>query len=196
MTEAETGLRGPNAQTGLRGPNAQPGLRGPNAMTAQLIVRAALPEEHEAVAELTVATYGDILGKDLTDDYRVELRDVRRRAEEAVVLVAVDGSNRLLGSVTYVPGLGPYAEFEGADEAGIRMLVVAPAVQGRGVGSALVQRCVELARAAGKARVGLHTTGSMLTAQRLYQRLGFRRAPERDLVVADGLLLMGYVLEL
>lgn len=149
------------------------------------------------MAALTVSTYAEVLGPHLSEGYRAELADVARRARETVVLVAVDGSDVLLGSVTFVPGLGPYAEFEGPDEAGIRMLVVGPAAQGRGVGRALVEACVERARAAGKARVSLHTTPSMLTAQRLYQRLGFRRAPERDWMPGDGnVRLLGYVLDL
>jgi ribosomal protein S18 acetylase RimI-like enzyme len=170
-----------------------PDRNSPNA--EPFVVRPVRPDEYSAVAELTVATYSDVLGSWLDEDYREELVNVAGRAEKAVVLVAVDESGALLGSVTYVPGVGPYAEFEGADEAGIRMLVVAPVAQGRGVGTALVGACVERARSAGRARVSLHTTPSMVTAQRLYQRLGFRRAPERDWL-PGGLKLLGYVLDL
>ena len=161
-----------------------------------LIIRAIEPGEYEAVAELTVSTYADVLGEILSDDYRRVLADVVSRAREAVVLVAVDDRGGLLGSVTYVPGLGRYAEFESPDEAGIRMLVVDPAAQGRGVGTAMMRACIERARAAGKARISLHTTPSMATAQRLYERLGFRRAPERDRVPEPGVSLLGYVLDL
>ncbi len=159
------------------------------------VIRRVRPEEYGAVAELTVVTYAAVLGPLLDEEYRLELADVASRAKEAEVLVAVDWAGALLGSVTYVPGLGPFAEFEAADEAGIRMLVVAPGAQRRGVGAALVQACVDRARAAGKRRISLHTTPSMLAAQRLYQRLRFRRAPERDLSF-DDLHLLGYVLDL
>jgi ribosomal protein S18 acetylase RimI-like enzyme len=158
-----------------------------------ILVRPVLPGEHRVVADLTVSVYADVLGESLSDDYRVELEDVGRRAREALVLVAVDGSGRVLGSVTYVPGPGPYAEFAGADEAGIRMLVVAPDAQRRGVGSALVAACVARARRDGKARVSLHTTPGMTGAQQLYRRLGFRRAPDRDGVPEPGVALLGYV---
>jgi hypothetical protein len=36
----------------------------------------------------------------------------------------------------------------------------------------------------------------MTSAQRLYERLGFRRDPEHDWSPVPGLLLVGYVLEL
>ncbi len=158
----------------------------------EVVVRPVLPEEYEAVADLTVTVYTDVLGSVVSEAYKVELGDVARRARDAVVLVAIDGTGRLLGSVTYVPGLGPYAEFDGADEAGIRMLVVDPQVQRRGIGTALVWACLERARAAGRRRIVLHTVREMVAALRLYEGLGFRRAPERDIELESGVRLLAY----
>jgi ribosomal protein S18 acetylase RimI-like enzyme len=161
-----------------------------------VVIRPVDEGEYQAVADLTVATYAAVLGTDL-GNYRAELADVARRARHALVLVAVDEPGELLGSVTYVPGPGgPYAEFDGADEAGIRMLVVAPGAQRRGVGTALVQACLDRARADGKRRVSLHTTPAMTAAQRLYEGLGFVRAPERDWAPNGEVFLLGYVLVL
>ncbi|MGH9223258.1 MAG: GNAT family N-acetyltransferase [Acidimicrobiales bacterium] len=162
-----------------------------------MLIRPVEPGEHEAVAAMTVAVYADVLQGILTDDYRAELADVARRAHDAVVLVAVDPTGRLLGSVTYVPSpYSQYAEFRGDDEVGVRMLVVAPDAQRQGVGSRLVGACIERARAAGRTRVSLHTTASMTAARRLYERLGFARAPERDWVPEPGVHLLGYLLAL
>lgn len=112
-----------------------------------------------------------------------------------MVLVAVDGEGRLAGGVTYVPGLGPYAEFDDPADAGLRMLAVATDHRGRGVGTALVQACIERARAEGRRRLWLHTTDDMADAQRIYARLGFHRAPAADLHLSD-IDLLAYVLEL
>lgn len=163
-------------------------------MTA-LRIRPVEPAEYQAVADLIVPAYEEALRGTLTGAYRAKLADVARRAREAVVLVALDGP-RVVGSVTYVPGPGPYAEFEGPDEAGIRMLVVAADRQRQGIATELMRVCIERARAEGRRRVSLHTTPAMLAAHALYAGLGFRRVPERDSVPEPGVQLLGYVLDL
>jgi ribosomal protein S18 acetylase RimI-like enzyme len=167
----------------------------------RVAVRTVEASEYEPVARLIVDVYAEELGGFLSDGYRAELADVARRAEHSVVLVAVDAGAAnaagVLGSITYVPGPeSPYAEFAGADEAGIRMLVVAPKAQRRGVGAQLVRACVDLAHQAGKARISLHTTPTMIGAQRLYESLGFERALDSDWAPEPGVDLLGYVLEL
>jgi GNAT superfamily N-acetyltransferase len=161
-----------------------------------MTVRPVKPDEHAALAALTVAAYRALLGHDMDAGYTAELADVAGRASLVDVLVAVDDEGRLLGGVTYIPGPGPMAWFDGADEAGVRMLAVDPAAQGRGAGADLVAACVERARVAGKARVLLHTTAPMTAAHRLYERAGFRRDPARDELIAGDLLLLAYVLDL
>jgi GNAT superfamily N-acetyltransferase len=143
-------------------------------------IREARPDEFARVGELVVESYAviDPIG---LGDYADELRDVAGRAGGAEVLVAVDDDGSLLGAVTYVPGPdSPSAEFDDADGAGIRMLAVGLKAQGRGVGRALVEACLDRARAAGKAQVVLHTTDWMTTAHRLYARLGFERDASID----------------
>jgi ribosomal protein S18 acetylase RimI-like enzyme len=158
------------------------------------------------VGELTVAAYGDLPadgsspaallpGGHMETTYNASLRDVSGRAQSAVVLVAVQ-HGRIVGAVTYVPGPGPYAEFGETDSGGIRMPAVDPAMQRRGVGRALVRACIERARKDGKKRIVLHTTPWMRPAQRLYESVGFGRAPERDWSPSADVKLLGFVLNL
>lgn len=168
---------------------------------SSLIIRPVRPDEHAPLGDLTARVYADILGRHL-GDYADVLRDVASRATACEVLVAVGsddshgGGGRPLGGITYVPGPGPWAELATEGEAELRMLVVEPAAQGRGVGAALVRACVERAASSGKAGVCLFTTPSMVAAHRLYDRLGFVRQPERDRYLDDGLLLECYSLAL
>jgi len=159
-------------------------------------VRPVRPEEHGELAHLTVAAYRTLLGADMDEGYAAELADVANRAGSADLLVAVDDDGRVLGGVAYFATASAFGWLDGPDEAGLRMLAVDPASQGRGVGARLVAACVARAIEDGKTRISLHTTARMIAAHRLYERTGFRRAPERDHPLDGGLLLLAYVMDL
>jgi ribosomal protein S18 acetylase RimI-like enzyme len=98
--------------------------------------------------------------------------------------------------VTFVDGLKALSEVDDPDAATVRMLGVATEARGRGMGEALMRECIDRARQSGPKRVRLDTRTSMTTAQRLYERLGFRRDLDHDWSPAPGILLIGYVLDL
>lgn len=152
--------------------------------------------EDTALGNLTVDAYlrdGFLRGSD--DPYAGFLRDVGSRMLDAEVLVAVDGE-RLLGGVTLVPPGSPVAEIAGSCEAEIRSLAVAPAGRMRGIGTALASACIVRARAIGAERIVLCSRQNMKAAHRIYERLGFERAPQLDWSPLPGLLLWSYVLGL
>lgn len=168
-------------------------------------IRTARPEEYETLGEITGRAYLDdgflLYGED--DWYYGHLRNVAGRAEVAEVLAAVDtgdAAGTVLGGVTFVPAPGVMGDRARPGETEIRMLAVDRAARGRGVGEALVRACVERARAVpGCARIVLSTQPEMRTAHRIYERLGFRRAPERDwapIPEKPDFLLLCYALEL
>lgn len=161
-------------------------------------IRAVRPEEYEELGELTGLTYLNdgllLYGED--DFYLAVLRDTARRAREAEVLVAVDADERIIGGVTYAQGDTTWADIAVAGEAEFRMLVVAPEARGRGVGESLVRHCADRARAVPEcARLVLSTDAKMVSAHRIYERMGFVRTPERDWEPVPGHRLRTYALE-
>ncbi len=166
----------------------------PDAGPAVFTIREIVPDEFEALGEITVLAYANRLSPSDTV-YLDELRDVGARAAAVPVLVAVDPEGRVLGGVAYVPGPGtPLSEAEREGEAGIRMLAVDPAVGGRGIGRALTEACMDRARAEGRVGMTLYTLPTMGVAHRLYESLGFRRDPERDWEYMPGESLWSYTI--
>jgi ribosomal protein S18 acetylase RimI-like enzyme len=112
--------------------------------------------------------------------------------ELELIVGEVDG--QLAGAVGYV---APFAAREAAfppDWALIRLLSVAPAARGHGLGRRLSEECIGRARRDRAAAIGLHTSPVMQVALPLYRRLGFRY--ERALPDRNGVPYALYALRL
>ena len=160
-----------------------------------LEIRPVAPAEVDQAGEVTLAAYRSLPGGVIGGGYAADLRDVGARTLGATVLVAVENGD-VLGSITLVDDpSSPWSESLVAGEVGIRMLGVDPAARRRGIGTALVAACIARARALGAVRAVLHSTPAMTAAHRIYDRAGFRRTPERDVVLPE-FHLMAFPLEL
>jgi ribosomal protein S18 acetylase RimI-like enzyme len=119
---------------------------------------------------------------------RAELRPLFELAEDSAteldayidtgrVLVATDGG-RLVGHVQVVDAAHP-------GEAEVKNMAVDPGVQRRGIGRALLEAAIALARAEGRLTLTVATAAADVGNLRFYQRLGFRmRGVERDAFTA------------
>jgi putative acetyltransferase len=87
----------------------------------------------------------------------------------AIYFVVCDGDTVLGG--------GGVAPLDGgdADVCELRKMYFLPEARGRGAGQALLERCLAAARELGYRRCYLETLTGMDAAQRLYQKMGFRR---------------------
>jgi ribosomal protein S18 acetylase RimI-like enzyme len=161
---------------------------------APVSVRDALPVEYAEAGRVTAEAYREFVGPNdrAWQEYLDTIADVEGRADRTTILVAVD-DGRIVGSST----LELFDRVEPDDdptlhplEAHIRMLGVHPDARRRGIARALMQACIDRARAEGKTIMTLHTTQRMASAQRLYEALGFERLDDR--VFPDGFVLLTY----
>ncbi|MEU9046636.1 MULTISPECIES: N-acetyltransferase [unclassified Kitasatospora] len=159
------------------------------------LIRPALPEDLEDAGRITVEAF---VGGGFTSPgsgYVELLRDADRRAREAELLVAVDpAAGRVLGCVTFAVGGTEWADIATPREGEIRMLATDTAARGRGVGEALVRASLARSRELGLAGMAFSTRPEMTAAHRVYERVGFRRTPERDWAPYPGMDLMVYTL--
>lgn len=151
---------------------------------SEMTIRRAHESDLTAIGALTIESYGAdglIDGRGNTPSpYAQKLADARLRHEEAELVVAVDDAGTVLGTVTIAPPGTPWAQVAGPEQLEFRMLAVAPAARGRGVGEALTKRVLARADELGLRGVVLSSSQDMHAAHRLYERLGFHRTPEAD----------------
>ena len=105
-------------------------------------------------------------------------RAVRERGELIVAKHKADGA--LLGMVIMVPPTSAARKLAADDEAEMHLLAVDAEHRGLGLGARLVDSALASAKAAGCDRMVLWTQPTMHAAQRLYERSGFLRVPDRD----------------
>ncbi|MFE7188644.1 GNAT family N-acetyltransferase [Kitasatospora sp. NPDC057541] len=158
-----------------------------------IVIRPARTEEFEEAGRITAQAFVDDGFTSPEGEYVHRLRDAAARAAEAELLVAVDAADgTVLGTVTFAVGGTTWADIATPEEGEIRMLATAPAARGRGAGEALVRAALTRSRELGLAGMAFSTQPGMTTAHRIYERVGFRRAPERDWSPIPGVDLMVY----
>lgn len=91
---------------------------------------------------------------------------------ESVLLIAEDGDGAAVGFVQLYP---TFSSILAAPMYVLSDLFVRPDVRRRGVGTLLIKSAVETARAARAVRVELATAIANISAQRLYESLGWQR---------------------
>jgi GNAT superfamily N-acetyltransferase len=160
-----------------------------------VLVRPGHTDELPEIGELTVQAYATDAFVDPAEDYAHHLRDAATRARGAEVYVAVV-EDRLAGTVTFCPQGSPWSEVARDDEGEFRMLAVSSDARRQGVAAALVGVCIERARELGYAALVLSSLPAQVAAHRLYERLGFRRTPDRDWSPVEGVDLWVFRLDL
>lgn len=161
-------------------------------------VRPVRPDEYEEAGRVTARAYQEFAppAHDEWQAYLKRIADVAGRAQRTTVLVAVlEGV--IAGTATIE--LDQHVEDDwrepvAPDQAHLRMLGVDPDHRRRGVGRALMDATIALAREHNRSRVTLETISRMQAAMRMYESMGF--APQGGRAVQPGLTFLGYELRL
>jgi len=134
----------------------------------------------EAVALAAWQQYARVF--DTFDRLAGRLKSIAALATELELIVGeLDGA--VAGVVGYAPPGAPREPIFPDDWGVVRLLSVAPAARGRGLGRRLSEECIARARRDGARAIGLHTSPVMTVALPLYLRLGFvavRALPDRN----------------
>jgi ribosomal protein S18 acetylase RimI-like enzyme len=151
-------------------------------MTQAIKIREAGAEELDQVENLVKAAYREFqpLMPEFAWNRWMDNISETLQASEGMVLVAGD-QGRIQGAVKFYPDAGQahQGQWPGG-AASIRLLAVAPASRGRGYGRLLTQACLDRARDLSLPTIFLFTGTFMTAARQLYEKLGFKRAPEFD----------------
>jgi GNAT superfamily N-acetyltransferase len=148
-----------------------------------LLVRTAQPDDYDEIRAVVRAAHlrysGLMAPPQVFERHLGDLLDLDRHAREGVPLV-VEAEGRIQASAVFYPdaygrGLGLPGGWAGG-----RGLAVHPGVRGSDVASTLLAECERLARFVGAPVFAFHTAGFMTRVRALYERLGYRRAPEFD----------------
>ncbi|MEJ2671276.1 MAG: GNAT family N-acetyltransferase [Deltaproteobacteria bacterium] len=151
-------------------------------MKPEIVIREAAPSELPEIEHLVKTSYQEFASELPEAVWKRWMRNVGEtlRAPGGIVLVAETGG-RIGGAVTFFPDAGQAHQGHWpAGTGAIRLLAVRPDSRGQGSGSRLTQACLDRARELKINTIFLYTGTFMLAARHLYEKLGFKRAPEFD----------------
>jgi GNAT superfamily N-acetyltransferase len=163
-----------------------PGTAAATARIDAPLVRDAVPADNPAIRDVVAAAYrqyADLIAPDFFARYLADLLDLDRHARHGRLLVA-EAAAQVRGFAAFYPDASVQGFGLPAGWAGGRALAVHPAARGSGVARALLAAAERLARDSGAPVFAFHTASFMTGAIALYERLGYRRAPEFDFDLA------------
>lgn len=162
-----------------------------------MLIRPLRPDDDaDRIGGIVADAYLALDGYPGGDGYEATLRNVLGRAAHGVSVMVAELDGDVVGCVTFIGDpQSEHAEHGDGEASSFRYFGVDGAVQGRGVGEAIVRWCIDESRRLGRRRIRIHTLTMMTGAQRLYERLGFLRDPVFD-ADWDGVVGLAYRREL
>jgi GNAT superfamily N-acetyltransferase len=168
-------------------------------ISQDVIIREATEHDRDAIAKVMLEAYSQyslVLSEPAWVEYRNSIRhSVYGDAPAARIIAEIN--KEVIGSVQlFLSSETAYGRPElGINSPIIRLLAVAPSARGRGIASLLIQEAARRSIELGADTLNLHTSDMMASAIHLYQKLGFQRAYETDIMNGET-LVKGFILNL
>ena len=164
-------------------------------------IRDASPSERDVIRSMTLASYEQYATVASPSIWALLQQAVLSAPTEKGPMeqIVAEYAGKIVGSVRlYQPSMSAShcdvaVEVQGPE---VRLLAVDPALQGHGIGKALLFECIKRAQNSGHSTLGLHTGDAMQKAIQMYEHMGFVHVPELDFQTEDGSIMKGYRLEL
>ncbi|NOV02884.1 GNAT family N-acetyltransferase [Paenibacillus planticolens] len=162
-------------------------------------IREASDGDRDAIRKVLEEAYGqykDVLPPEGWEQYKENIVASVDGGTPAARIVALIDGEVVGSSLLFLSSEAAYGLPELAIQSPIiRLLAVSPKARGRGVATALIQESARRAIELGAATLHLHTSDMMESAVKLYERLGFERAYEKDIQKGE-VLVKSYRLHL
>ena len=169
-------------------------------MKTNFVIREIFTNEFDSFGQSLAGAYSKLEGfpsREQDPDYYHTLTNISDfiTSRDIQVLVAVSSAKVLLGGILCIGDMADYGAGGRASRVknatGIRFLWVSVEARGMGIGKALTNACIQIARDKGQSQIVLHTTDAMKVAWRLYTGMGFKRSQDLDFT-HEGLPVFGF----
>ena len=151
-------------------------------MDSQVLIREAEAGELEAVEALVKGAYREFRELVPEEGWKRWMASITQAVNEGEgLLLVAEAEGAIQGTVQFFPDASRARQGQWpAAAATIRLLAVRPEARGRGLGTLLTQECLRRAWTLKIATIYLYTGRFMQAARQIYEKLGFKRAPEYD----------------
>ena len=149
---------------------------------AVLVVRDAVPADYPAIRDIVLVAYrqyAELIAPEIFSAYLADLLDLETHARHGRLFV-VEADQWVCAFGAWYPDASVQGVGLPPGWASGRALAVHPAARGTITARALLAAGERQAREAGAPVLAFHTVSFMTGAISLYERLGYRRAPEFD----------------
>lgn len=167
-------------------------------------IREAAAKEFNEIGKLMVEVYSSLDGfpkPHQQPDYYKMLANIGSFTQKpkTKLIIAKAQEESIGGAVIYVGDMKYYGSGGIAtnlkNAAGFRLLAVSPTHRGKGLGKLLTEKCIQVAKEEKHKELIIHSTKAMKIAWKMYEKLGFKRAPELDFM-QESLPVFGFRLVL